>query len=741
MYLVGNPAMNFEKLFKILSYAAVFCGFFSLWVSGTFGIVGTAMFFAVMIAAWLLEGSRWQISERWGTVLIVLAMPVYYVSWRYGLFGSSNSGMVDSGSMLAGILGRLILSLTAIKLLQKKSDRDWIFLYLMAFFEVLLAAGLSISALYLLSFIGYVFIMVCTIILFEIKKTDRATAEKTNPNGPRLDATRLAGMPLRRLPGTAFVLIGLIIVFATPMFFLLPRVGGAGIGANQGGVSTSAGFSDTVKLGGIGNIQQNDAVVMRVRLESEAAKRTSLRWRGVALDTFDNKSWSRTKAAAKEAKVKGEGGLIQIYVATSRESLTLQTIYLEPLDTPVLFALSRAVGVQGNFPVIYKDSHGALTFDRVGERISYKILSDRALPGEAQLRADRSEYAEDADNYLQLSPNTDPRIKILARQITINSTNRYDAAKLMESYLQSNFGYTLEQKAAGEQPLADFLFNVREGHCEYFATAMAVMLRTQGIATRIVNGFSEGEYNETADVYVVKQKNAHSWVEVYFPGENVWVPFDPTPFAGQSAGAATVGIAGQFGKYLEALETFWIQYFVAFDNQEQRSLITSVKKSVGEYQSKTSGVVNQLLDRFSDWWAEIRGDQGIETSLAAAVRGLAYLASTLGGLLLLVWLYRKVVKLKVWRLTWEWLFARRRATIVEFYERLQTVLADKGLIREPHQTPLEFAFAVRMPEAVKITEKYNEVRFGEKHLSRDEAAEIENWLEEISTTETQRRRD
>ena len=370
--------------------------------------------------------------------------------------------------------------------------------------------------------------------------------------------------------------------------------------------------------------------------------------------------------AAKESKVKGDRDLIQVDFASGRENLTLQTIYLEPLDTPVLFALSRAVGVQGNFPVLYKDSHGALTFHRVGERISYKVLSDRALPDEAELRVDRAEYEEDIDNYLMLPPTIDPRIKALAGEVTRNSANRYDAAKTVESYLQNNFGYTLEQKASGDQPLADFLFNVKEGHCEYFATAMAVMLRTQGTATRIVNGFSEGEYNETADVFVVKQKNAHSWVEVYFPGENVWVPFDPTPFAGQSPGGTTPGIAGRVGKYLEALETFWIQYFVAFDNQEQRSLFTSVKKSVVEYQSKTSGVVNQLFDRFSEWWKEIRGDKGIETSITAAVRGLLYLGAALVGLLLLVWLYRKVVKLKVWRNAWEWLFARRRGSIRPF---------------------------------------------------------------------------
>ena len=100
-------------------------------------------------------------------------------------------------------------------------------------------------------------------------------------------------------------------------------------------------------------------------------------------------------------------------------------------------------------------------------------------------------------------------------------------------------------KASGDEPLADFLFNIREGHCEYFSTAMAIMLRTQGIATRIVNGFQQGDFNETAGVYVVKQRDAHSWVEVYFPETDSWVTFDPTPSERQFSSTASTTLAGK----------------------------------------------------------------------------------------------------------------------------------------------------------------------------------------------------
>lgn len=717
--------MKFEKLFKSLSYAAVFCGFFAIWASGTFGIVGTVLFMGTMAAAWFLEGSRWQISERLGTVLIVAALPLFYALWKIGFFQFG-----DTGAMAAGILGRLILSLTAIKMLQRKSDRDWIFLYLMSFFEVLLAAGLSISALYLFSFVLYVFVIVCTIIVFEIRKTERATRSKMDaPDEPAEPAVFRS----RWLPVTAAGLIAVIIVLAVPIFFALPRVGGAGLGGSQSGVSTSTGFSDTVKLGGIGNIQQNNEIVMRVRLDGANADANGLRWRGLALDTFDNKSWSRSQANSKEPRQPDERDIIQIDYTSGREGLTVQTVYLEPLDKPILFALPRLIGVQGNFPVLFKDKHDSVSFNRVGERISYKVLSDRAEPDASLLRADRAAYSDSADSYLALPPDLDPRIAQLAAQAVGNERSRYDKARAIEAYLQNSFGYTLEMKASGDQPLADFLFNVREGHCEYFATAMAVMLRTQGIATRIVNGFSEGEYNETADVWVVRQRNAHSWVEVYFPGQHAWVTFDPTPFSGQTAGVSAAGIAAQFNKYLEAVETFWIQYFVAYDNQEQRSLFTSVKRGFADYQAKTTNWMQQAGDRISEWWSDVRGDKGIETSAAALGRGLLYLAAAMIAVLLFVWACRRVVRLKVWARLRDRVFGRRNASIVEFYERLIRLLESRGFVRQVHQTPMEFAYAVGVPEAVRVTEKYNRVRFGNIGLSDAEIDEIESELEKLAS--------
>ena len=721
---------NLNQFFKINSYSVALCGLFSLYISGGVGKLIVSLFLSVTVLAWKIEETKWQISEKLSIVLIFAVVPLFYIDWKFQL---SNFGSREL--FAAGSLARLILFLCVIKLLQKKSDRDWIFIYLIAFFEVLLAAGLSISPLYLLSLILFLLVTVCAIVSFEIRKTSAAILNKNNVLKEKdIDFGKISYPKILINSAILLILIGAI---AVPLFFTFPRVSGAGLGGNQLNASRITGFSDSVKLGEIGRLLQNDETVMRVRVENNG-EAINPHWRGVALNNFDGRRWSRTIQAMAKRIERNERNFFQVDYDIRSENLVTQTVYLEPISTQILFALSRPIALQGNFPFVSKNEEDSLNAPSPAfERISYKVTSDVSLPDIQKLRRDNAPYLPTVEkNYLQLPENLDERIAALAAQITAGKNNRYDKSKAVESYLQTNFGYTLQLKAGGEQPLADFLFNVREGHCEYFATAMAIMLRTQGIATRVVNGFQSGEYNETADVYVVKQKNAHSWVEVYFPQTDSWVPFDPTPFAGQdNTAGATAGVFGNFNKYFEALETFWIQYFVAYDNQEQRSLMRSVKSGFNEYQSKTSEWLADFQEKFADWWKEARGEKGLQSSAIAIASAVGYLVAAILGVIFLIWLCRKIFKLKFWKNLSIWAKHKNETTIIEFYERMQKLLASKGFVRQAHQTPLEFALAVQMPEAVSITEKYNRVRFGEKDLSNDEATEIEQWLDSLAEKE------
>jgi hypothetical protein len=179
---------------------------------------------------------------------------------------------------------------------------------------------------------------------------------------------------------------------------------------------------------------------------------------------------------------------------------------------------------------------------------------------------------------------------------------------------------------------------------------------------------------------------------------------------------------------------FWIQYFVAYDRAEQRSLFTSVRRGVAEYGKETQTFLDNARERLLAWWRVARGDAGVRESVTAIGWGAAYVAGGIALILVFVGLCRWVVRLTFWRRLWDRLFGRRNASIVEFYERMQAVLASKGLVREPHQTPLEFATVVGKPEVIAITQLYNSVRFGGASLSRPDAESVETWLKKLKGT-------
>lgn len=735
--------MNFEKFFKLSSYALIFGGLLALVVAGGVGALVTLLFVAAAVTAWFLEGTKWQLSERWGLILIFAMLPLFYLDWKYkftGGFGREQAAVAT--------LARLILALAAIKLLQVKNDRDWFVLYIISFFEVLLAAGFSISPLLAATFVVYLFLAVTTVIAFEIRKAYRKISDQrakillplTEPlveGGDPAVAKASADVVHQanyRFPIIAINLLILTLALAVPLFFLLPRVGGAGLSAGARGLPTSTGFSEMVTLGGIAQIQQNSEIVMRVKLEGNAPNFRNFKWRGVALDEFDKRTWKKARYRNNETIAPTEPGLFRLGTESGNNRTVTQTVFLEPLDTPVVFGLSQMLGLQGDFDNIIRDHNDSITMSRTSaQRMSYRVISDTYLPVESQLRQDNGPYSEGKAIYTQLPPRLDPRFAELTLDVIDKSgaKNRYDAVRAVETHLKNSYGYTLNLRAGGDEPLADFLFNVREGHCEYFASAMAIMLRTQNIPTRIVNGFQAGQFNEKAGMYIVRQKDAHSWVEVYFPGENVWVPFDPTPAAGLNVGNDTVGIMGEFTSYMEALETLWIEYVVAYDNQEQRSMVASMRQSVQDNLSFFSKWAGTFLDQTQQTWKEITGREGYDKQVNTGVRLLIIGIVGLVLIFLSINLFRYLTRSGWWSKLKESLRRKNEYKVIEFYSRMLKALKNKGFVREPYQTPLEFADSLSMPEALKITEAYNAVRFGEKTLSREDESAIEQWLSNL----------
>ena len=724
--------MSFETYFRASSYAMLAVATMSLVWAGALHWSLAVGFLTILTLSWRLEGTRWQVTERTGLILVLVSIPIFYLDWTY--LSSSNFRTLDDWQTraLVGSIAHLIVALSLIKLFQIKADRDWVFIYLISFFEILLAAGLSFSPMFLASLCVYLVCSVSTIVAFEMHKARRvlkAVDTRLLISRDSLLLRKLARLSetkrnteIRRLPVLSIVFLLLICAFALPLFLVAPRSGAAVFSRSGSALTNFIGFSESVQLGEIGTLKESDQLVMHVRIDEPVNALRDLRWRGVALDEFTGRGWRKSVDARRSDKRVDERcnngvagcGVYPLDTAESLHRLTTQTVFLEPLDVSVLFAAPRAVAVQGPFPFVRQDADGSIQSRRHEyERLIYKAVSDTTTPDPETLRRDRRPYPASFTRYLELPPSVDPRIKLLARSIVINAGahNVYDVARAIESELRTNYGYALEMKASGADPLADFLFNVREGHCEYFSTAMAVMLRTQNIPTRVVNGFLSGEYNEASGAYSVKQSDAHSWVEVYFPETNSWVTFDPTPAAGRRVTQRS-GLAALFGKYADAFELMWFQYVIAYDKQEQRSLATSLNNKLFKYR-------RNLADELFN--AKKLPKIGWQRLLLIGVFSIV--------LFLTVLLVRRIVRLG-WRqaLRPGAAAAKSDRSSIEFYERLTKVLAERGFKREPQQTPLEFAVGLGQNEVIRITELYNRVRFGDAKLSKSDARQVEQWL-------------
>jgi protein-glutamine gamma-glutamyltransferase len=708
--------VHFSTYFRIASYATIAASALALLVAG--GINGWLMaaLLAVMGVAFKLEGTRWQFTERVALLIILVSIPVFYFDWRvltlYLDIQFLQTGKRSSAEV--SILAHLILFLSAIKSLQRKADRDWFFLYLISFFTVLLAAGLTASSLFLATLILYLLCALSTVVAFEIQKSrKKVTATQTRLLVPP-DSALFRKLPMRlwkrkyletrRLPLVSAGLLILIVILALPFFLIAPRTASSALRRGGHSVSGFIGFSDNVTLGQIGQLKGNDEVFMHVRVDNLGAVPPSgLRWRGVALDEFTGKAWRKSRTAETFETKQSESGFFKLGTTEDLQRLTTQTFFVEPVDTPVLFGARRVIAVQGKLPFLRIDSEGAIqTRPHDQERVAYKVFSDTTEPSAATLRSDRLQYTAEFARYADWPPNLDPRIGTLTRDVIQKSgaKNWYDAARAIESYLRENYGYTLKLKAGGSDPLADFLFNVKQGHCEYFATAMAVMLRTQGVATRVVNGFLPGEFNATAGAYTVRQSDAHSWVEVYFPQTNSWVTFDPTPPAGRLSRERT-GLAGLLSKYSEAMELMWFQYVVAYDKQEQRSLVSSLRQQLVDFRRNSTRKLATLREAFPRW---------IKPLLLAVGGGAAVLMTIFFTGRVRRYGWQRA--LKVWEKS-----SDADASSVDFYRRLLKALEKQGIRRELYQTPLEFASAAGVTEAKMITIAYNRVRFGSERLT------------------------
>jgi hypothetical protein len=701
-----------QRYFEIALYLLVFTGFGTLVATGGLSIV-TALLVtaALLVRGYMLLARRpWLIPESW-TAWLTLGYVAFYLADYF---------LISGGFLDATV--HLVLFVMVVRLFSARRDRDFYFLSVIAFLMVLSAALLTVDSVFLLSFAVFMLTAVVSFILMEMRHISAKAGVNWRQSGMEMTYRNMAGSLAVASP----ILVLCILLGAAGIFFLLPRASAGYLGAYAPGGEITTGFSDRVELGRIGEIQQSASVVMHIRIDGDDRGSFDLKWRGVALSHFDGRSWSNNRD--ERPLFPRLDGLFVLPPRAGGHSSSPRPIHyrvvMEPVGMNVFFLAATPESLEGNYGhVAIDDGGGVFNLDPEHPVNRYQATSDIAQTSASSLRSAGRAYPPDIlSNYLGL-PALDSRIPELARQITASTNNDYDRAAALETYLRTHFGYSLQlSRTVPHDPLANFLFERRQGHCEYFASSMAVMLRILGIPSRVVNGFRTGEFNDLTSQYVVRASNAHSWVEAYFPGHG-WVAFDPTPGASI---AATTGWS-RISMYADAMASFWREWIVNYDVVHQQALAVSA--------GSRSRYWFSVLRR---WW-----HRQYELLMAAARRSGTEVAGSplrwgLGGivtaalLLLAFRLPRLLLALEKFKLAARPERSPRRAATM-WYERMTESVARRGWRKSPTQTPDEFVARIddaRVRQRVaEFTRHYQSARFDD---SVEDVLRLPELYEEIS---------
>jgi protein-glutamine gamma-glutamyltransferase len=709
-----------DHYFELALYLLVLTGFATLASTGGLDLSSIVLTgIALAIRGYLLAKRRqFVISERWTTPLSI----AYFVFFAADYFLLSRSFLPTTVHLaLFGVVVRMF---------SLRRERDHVTLAILAFLMVLASAVLTVDSIFLFSFAAFMMMAVGTFVLMEMRRSVHAASIQARHSNDPQEHRHLAFSLARMAPA----LMLMILISGAAVFFLIPRMSAGYMGGYSFGTDLSSGFSDHVQLGRIGQIQQSHAVVMHIQIDGDRVGRFDLHWRGVALADFDGHTWSNPKEQFflqrrpnNSFAVPRAIGAMQSYDTANqrREHLIHYRVLMEPIGTNVFFLAPWARSVSGDYRLVAADSSGVIyDFDSQHPLGRYEADSDIAVPSPAELRmAGRSYPAPLAAIYLRL-PALDPRVPRLAAQITSSAGNDFDKAAAVENYLRTRFGYTLElPPTAVKDPIANFLFERKQGHCEYFASAMAVMLRTLGIPSRVVTGFRSDEFNDLTGNYVVRAKDAHAWVEAYFPGSG-WHTFDPTP-----AGASGTPQGWErLALYIDAMSSFWRDWVVSYDTSHQYALGQAAFSGTRGLWDRTRAWARQHYDSMLQW-ARHSQDR-VEHSPGR----WAVIAVTIVFVFLLLGNIGRIVR----GLHEKWLRAHAERSPEQaaamWYRRMSRVLARRGVEKPAAQTPQEFVKKIedsRLREPVaRFTDAYESARFGD---SAEDVKRLPELYEEVES--------
>ena len=617
------------------------------------------------------------------------------------------------------------------KLWNRRTAVDYQHIAVLSFLHLIAATVLSTSLSYAVIFIGFVIATPWMLALSQLRREIEGNYPASAPNDERAQAAVRRVLASRRVVGASFLLNTALLavpLFAMTLtiFVVVPRVGQGFLNLQHTRGQRVAGFGSEVELGGFGVIRDDPTVVLRVTplpKVDEKAPRMALRLRGTSFDHYDGRRWTRTQVTSQRLRSFDRQNYSIRRPGDARRDKRLQ-IVLDHLDEPVVFVPYGSVALNVPARIVHAQQVTRELSVAAGLDIRYEDPDELGLVYTAYVSTDPNEAAipsvptEQRPKYLQV-PDGHEKVAELARQVTAGSKNDYESAQRIVSYLQSSrYRYSLTLPDVGNKPpLEAFLLDAKTGHCEYFASAMAIMLRTLGIPARNVTGFVGGRYNPYGGYYALRQGDAHSWVEAYFEGRG-WVTYDPTPTLRAELGPKA-SLWADLQALLDALKTRWLTSVVGYDLRTQISILRELSQWFASSDSKKSGARTRdgvQLD-------------GLKRMGRTLVLGALLLGICIAGA---IWYSRRRKVVKSTRAV-----RPEAAEVVRLYSELERALQAIGLGRAPSSTPVEHADALaangfsHAADVRLITESYMRVRYGESALDEAERAQLKAALQRV----------
>jgi hypothetical protein len=640
--------------------------------------------------------------------------------WNLLLIGAFGLFLLDlfllSGDLLSAGVHFLVV-LLAIKLCTLRQAKDYRHLSAISLMAILASAALTIDLWYLPVFLLYLLGVVWTLLLDHLAHQQRVPVVTGQPTASMF-SQRITPRFFWLTNGMAIATCALTLM----IFFVLPRIGVGMMQKTRGEGLKTTGFSERVDLGTIGSIKQDPQIVMRVELPDQPASgRDRLYLRGLAYDRYDGRAWHSSSTYRRHLGLSGENTFV-VNPAAGRTNdgsspPFQQDILLEALDTAVLFAAPFAESLSGELGAVQVDSMGGLRLPyQYSSRLRYSVVSrEHRVTPEEQLVSAIDYPRSIQDRYVQVPPFT-PRVAELAKRLVQRAATPYEQVSAIQQHLMQNYQYSLDiETTLAASPVEEFLFGRKAGYCEHYATAMGMLLRSIGIPARLVTGFLATEWNDFGGYFTVRQRDAHAWVEVYFPRSG-WITFDPTP----ASGAAAVGSRWDaLYRLSELLRLQWDRVFIRYSARDQLAVVQGLRENS-----------DVLRERLSAWISAVstpinKTVSRLVESLQTIVFGMRefVIGSCVAGLAVLLLTIRD--RLAIWATT-HMPRSRRHPAVSHLYTSMLRVLAKHEMVKSPAATPREFARQIERewktvsPIVENVTNLYYYGRYGGATLSQDE---------------------